>query len=98
MKMQSAQEKESPEENHASHLKALNEVESLEKEEGALIQEKEELIAMEQHLWNRISVSIQNKRLRNKELREEIEQLRSACEKLSGTLNSINLNESCEKV
>jgi chromosome segregation ATPase len=98
MGMQFVQEKESPEENHESHLKALNEVESLEKEEGSLIREKEELIDVEQQLWNRISVTIQNKRQRNKELREEIEQLRSTCEKLSGTLNSINLNEPCEKV
>jgi hypothetical protein len=73
MAMQFAQKKESPEENHDSHLKALNEVESLEKEEGSLIQEKGELIDVEQQLWNRISVAIQNKRQRNKELREEIE-------------------------
>jgi hypothetical protein len=92
IRMQFAQEKVLIEENQGSNLKALKEVEYLEKEEESLIQQKEELIEVEQQLWNRVSFAIQTKRKRNKELKEEIEQLRRRCEELVEALNSSNLS------
>ena len=70
-----------------SNLNKLEDFEKLEKEEVLLIQEREELIEAEQQLWDRISGLVQNKRQRNKELKEEVEQLRRKCEGLTEVLN-----------
>ena len=92
MRMLIAPEKELTKENQRSHLNALEDIEKLEKEKELLIQEKEGLIEAEQQLWFRISVAIQDKRQRNKELKEEVEQLRHRCEELIGVLNSSNIS------
>ena len=87
-----AQEKELTKESQSSHSEALEEVEDLEKEEELLIQEKEELLEVEQQLWNRINVAIQAKRQRNNKLRGEIELLRCKCKGLAEALNKINFS------
>jgi len=91
-RMSTTPEKELTEENQNAHLNALENIERLEKEEELLIQEKERLIGAEQQLWVRISDAIQNRRQRNKELKEEIEQLRRRCEELTGVLNKYNIS------
>lgn len=92
MRMLTTPEKELTKENQSPHLNALEDIEKLEKEEKVLIQEKEELIEAEQELWFRISDAIQKKRQSNKELREEVEQLRRRCEELTDVLNKNNIS------
>ena len=87
MKMLETQESLLSEVTEDSNLNKLEDFEKLEKEEVLLIQEREELIEAEQQLWDRISGLVQNKRQRNKELKEEVEQLRRKCEGLTEVLN-----------
>ena len=87
MRMLNAQENELPKENQNSKLNKLNDLEKLEKEEESLVQEKSDLMAAEEQLWLRISVEIENRTQRNKELKQEVEQLRRKCEELTSVLN-----------
>ena len=87
MRMLNAQENAFPKENRDCHLNKLEDLEKLEKEEESLIQEKKDLMEAEEQLWLRISVEIENRRQRNMELKQEVEQLRRKCEELTRVLN-----------
>jgi seryl-tRNA synthetase len=85
--MLKAQDNELPKENQDCHLNKLEDLAKLEKEEESLIQEKEDLMEAEEQLWLRISAEIENRRRRNMELKQEVEQLRRKCEELASVLN-----------
>lgn len=85
--MLNAQTNELPKENQDSHLQNLEVLEKLEKETELLIQEKEGIMEEEEQLWLRISVAIENRKQKNKELKQEVEQLRRKCEELASVLN-----------
>lgn len=85
------QHSESPEENQDCNLNKLKFYEELEKEEEVLCQEKNDLMEAEKQLWLKISDAIENKKHRNKELKQEVEQLRRKCEELTVVLNRSNL-------
>jgi seryl-tRNA synthetase len=87
MRMLNAQETELPKENQDCKLNKLDDLEKLEKEEESLIQEKKDLMEAEEQLWLKISVEIENRRRRNMELKQEVEQLRRKCEELTSVLN-----------
>jgi hypothetical protein len=71
----------------------LEDLERLEKEEDLLNQEKEGLMEAEEQLWTRISVEIENKRQKNKQLKQEVEQRRRKCEDLTKILNKCNISQ-----
>jgi len=91
--MLKAQDNELPKENQDSHLNKLEDLEKLEKEEESLIQEKEDLMEAEEQLWLRISAEIENRRQRNTELKQEVEQLRRKCQELTEVLNRSVLSQ-----
>ena len=91
--MLNLQDNELSKENQDSHLNKLEDLERLEKEEELLNQEKEGLMEAEEQLWLRISVVIEDKRQRNKELKQEVEQLRRKCEELTRVLNRSNISQ-----
>jgi hypothetical protein len=91
--MLNAQTNELPKENQDSHLRNLEVLEQLEKEEELLIQEKEGFMETEEQLWLRISVAIENRKQKNKELKQEVEQLRSKCDELTRVLNRSNISQ-----
>ena len=91
--MLTAQDNELHKENQDSHLNKLEDLEKLEKEEDFLNQEKEGLLEAEEQLWLRIIVVIEDKRQRNKELKQEVEQLRRKCEELTRVLNRSNISQ-----
>jgi len=91
--MLNAQTNELPKENQDSHLHNLEVLEKLEKETELLIQEKEGLIEGEEQLWLRISVAIENRKQKNKELKQEVEQLRRKCDELTRVLNRSNISQ-----
>jgi hypothetical protein len=93
MKMLNAQTNELPKENQDSHLHNLEVLEKLEKETELLIQEKEGIMEEEEQLWLRISVAIENRKQKNKELKQEIEQLRRKCDELTRVLNRSNISQ-----
>jgi hypothetical protein len=97
MRMLNAQENELPKENQNCKLNKLNDLEKLEKEEGSLVQEKSDLMAAEEQLWLRISVEIENRKRRNMELKQEVEQLRRKCEELTSVLNRSVINQLSEE-
>jgi hypothetical protein len=78
-------------------LNKLNDLEKLEKEEESLVQEKSDLMAAEEQLWLRISVEIENRKRRNMELKQEVEQLRRKCEELTSVLNRSVINQLSEE-
>jgi FtsZ-binding cell division protein ZapB len=47
----------------------------------------------EEQLWTRISVEIENKRQKNKQLKQEVEQRRRKCEDLTKILNKCNISQ-----
>jgi hypothetical protein len=91
--MLNAQTNELPKENQDSHLHNLEVLEKLEKETELLIQEKEGIMEEEEQLWLRISVAIENRKQKNKELKQEIEQLRRKCDELTRVLNRSNISQ-----
>jgi hypothetical protein len=93
MKMLNAQTNELPKENQDSHLHNLEVLEKLEKETELLIQEKEGIMEEEEQLWLRISVAIENRKQKNKELKQEVEQLRRKCDELTKVLNRSNISQ-----
>jgi len=96
--MLNAQDNELPKENQDYHLNKLEDLEKLEKEEESLIQEKEDLMEAEEQLWLRISVEIENRRRRNMELKQEVEQLRRKCEELTRVLNRSVISQLPEEI
>jgi hypothetical protein len=68
--------------------------EELEKEEELLFHEKNDLMAIEKHLWLRINdaTAIEKRKQRNKELKREVELLRRNCEELIAALNRSDLS------
>jgi hypothetical protein len=92
MGMVKLQHNELPEENQDCNLNNLKVYEELEKEEELLFQEKNDLMEAEKQLWLRISDAIENKKQRNKEMKQEVELLRCKCEKLTAVLNRSNLS------
>jgi hypothetical protein len=97
MRMLNAQETELPKENQDCKLNKLDDLEKLEKEEGLLIQEKKDLMEAEEQLWLKISVEIENRRRRNMELKQEVEQLRRKCEELTSVLNRSVISQLSEE-
>jgi len=95
--MLNAQENELPKENQDSNLNKLDDLEKLEKEEESLIQEKKDLMEAEEQLWHRITVEIENRRQRNLELKQEVEQLRRKCEELTRVLNQSVISQLSEE-
>jgi len=95
--MLNAQENELPKENQDNNLNKLDDLEKLEKEEESLIQEKKDLMEAEEQLWLRVSVEIENKRRRNMELKQEVEQLRRKCEELTRVLNRSVISQLSEE-
>jgi hypothetical protein len=93
MGMLDAQTNELPKENQDSHLHNLEVLEKLEKEAELLIQEKEGFMEAEEQLWLRISVAIENRKQKNKELKQEVEQLRRKCDELTRVLNRSNISQ-----
>jgi hypothetical protein len=93
MRMLDAQTNELPKENQDSHLHNLEVLEKLEKEAELLIQEKEGFMEAEEQLWLRISVAIENRKQKNKELKQEVEQLRRKCDELTRVLNRSNISQ-----
>jgi hypothetical protein len=93
MRMLNAQTNELPKENQDSHLHNLEVLEKLEKEAELLIQEKEGFMEAEEQLWLRISVAIENRKQKNKELKQEVEQLRRKCDELTRVLNRSNISQ-----
>jgi hypothetical protein len=91
--MLNLQDNESSKENQDSHMNKLEDLERLEKEEELLNQEKEGLMEAEEQLWLRISIVIEDKRQKNKELKQEVEQLRRKCEELTRILNKCNISQ-----
>jgi hypothetical protein len=91
--MLNAQTNELPKENQDSHLHNLEVLEKLEKETELLIQEKEGIMEEEEQLWLRISVAIENRKQKNKELKQEVEQLRRKCDELTRVLNRSNISQ-----
>jgi len=74
-----------------NELREENQVwEELEKEAELLVQEKKDFVEAEEQLWLRISVAIEDKKQRNKELKQEVELLRRKCEELVEVLNRSN--------
>ena len=90
--MLNAQDTELPKETQDCHLSNLDALDKLEKEAELLIQEKESLVETEEQLWFRVSVEIENRRQKNKELKQEIEILRRKCEELAGVLNGSDIS------
>lgn len=97
MKMLNAQENELPKENQNCKLNKFDDLEKLEKEEESLIQEKRDLMATEEQLWLKISVEIENRKRRNMELKQEVEQLRRKCEELTSVLNRSVISQLSEE-
>lgn len=93
MRMLNAQTNELPKENQDSHLQNLEVLEKLEKEAELLIQEKEGYMEAEEQLWLRISVEIENRKQKNNELKQEVEQLRRKCDELTRVLNRSNISQ-----
>ena len=93
IRMLNLQDNELSKENQDSHLNKLEDLERLEKEEELLNQEKEGLMEAEEQLWLRISVVIEDKRQKNKQLKQEVEQLRRKCEELTRILNKCNISQ-----
>ena len=85
--MLNTQHIELPEENRDCHLIKFEVMEELEKESELLVQEKEDFMKAEEQLWLRIGVAIEDKKQRNKELKQEVELLRRKCEELAKVLN-----------
>jgi hypothetical protein len=54
-------------------------------------------MAAEEQLWLRISVEIENRKRRNMELKQEVEQLRRKCEELTSVLNRSVINQLSEE-
>jgi hypothetical protein len=90
--MSKLQHNELPEENQDCNLNKLNVYEELEKEEASLFEEQNDLREAENQLWLRISDAIENKKQRNKEMKQEIELARRRCEELTAILNRSNLS------
>ena len=84
MRMLNAQTNELPKEDQDSHLHNLEVLEQL---------EKEGFMEAEEQLWLRISVAIENRKQKNKELKQEVEQLRSKCDELTRVLNRNNISQ-----
>ena len=93
MRMLNAQDNELTKENQDCHLNNLEVLEKLEKEAELLIQEKEGLVEAKEQLWLRISVVIETRKQRNKELKQEVELLRRKCIELTKVLNRSNLSQ-----
>jgi hypothetical protein len=85
------QHNELPEENHDYNLNNLKVYEELENEETSLFQ-KNDFREAEKHLWLRNSDAIDNRKQRNKELKQEVELLRRKCDELAAVLNGSNPN------
>ena len=86
--MLNAQDNELPKETQDCYSNNLEVLDKLEKEAELLNQEKKSLIEMQEQLWLKISVEIENKRQKNQELKQDVEELRSKCGELSKVLNS----------
>jgi hypothetical protein len=86
--MLNAQDNELTKETQDCYLNNLEVLDKLEKEAELLNQEKKSLIEMQEQLWLKISVEIENKRQKNQELKQDVEELRSKCDELSKVLNS----------
>ena len=86
------QHSELPEENHDYNLNNLKVYEKLENEEISLFQEKNDFREAEKQLWLRNSDAIDNRKQRNKELKQEVELLRRKCDELAAVLNRSNPN------
>ena len=84
------QHNEIPSENQNCNIDKLKVYEELEKEEELLFREKNDLIEAEKQLWLRISDAIENKKLRNKEIKQEVELLRHKCKELTAVLDRSN--------
>jgi hypothetical protein len=87
MGMLKLQHNESPEEIYDCNLDNLKVYEETENEEKSLIQEKNDPEKAEKQLWLRNSDAIDDRRHRNKELKQEVELLRRKCDELAAVLN-----------
>ena len=85
------QHNELPEENHNCHFNNLEVYEETENEEKSLFQEND-LREAEEQFWLRNSDAIDNRKQRNKELKQEVELLRRKCDELAAVLNRSNPN------
>jgi hypothetical protein len=90
MGMLKLQHNESPEEIYDCNLDNLKVYEEIENEEKLLFQEENDLEKAEKQLWLRNSDAIDDRRQRNKELKQEVELLRRKCDELAAVLNRSN--------
>jgi hypothetical protein len=106
MRTSKLQHDELSEENQDCNSNKLKVYEELEKEEKSLFREQNDLMDAEKQLWLRISDAIENKKQRNKEMKQEVELLRRKCEELTAVLDRSNpspalcqqLNKDIEKL
>jgi hypothetical protein len=85
------QRNELPEEAHGCNFNNLEVYEETENEEKLLFQEND-LREAEEQFWLRNSDAIDNRKQRNKELKQEVELLRRKCDELAAVLNRSNPN------
>ncbi len=69
-------------------LSLLQVLEQLEKEIQLLLDEKADLLSIEEKLWFMINEEIENRRRKNEELRIEVEEQKSRCVELTRVLNA----------
>ena len=80
--------KEENGEGRDSGLNHLQTLEQLEKEAQLLSDEKADLLSIEEKLWFMINKEIENRRMKNEELRMEVEEQKSRCVELTRILNA----------